>query len=222
MITLFEDVLTIIIKEYQEMQYSKRRMILLFVAVLIPLAFLIDSSNSLFSMDVLLILTPLMVSVSASSQLALYTILEEKSNKTLEVLLSLKISKLSIILGKTVISTIFGFILSVISFILMWFILTYVKVIYFDFTLGFIIISLLICHISSNIAILSSLLFTDIKIAPTISIIFMFLFLLFISVLLSIVKFNYVLIFIILIIFSIIVVYANVYILSNKVSLITK
>lgn len=222
MITLFEDVLTIIIKECQEMQYSKRRMIMLFVAVLIPLAFLIDSSNSLFPMDVLLILTPLMVSVSTSSQLALYTILEEKSNKTLEVLLSLNISKLSIIFGKTAISTIFGFILSVISFILMWFILTYVKVIYFDFTLGFVIISLLICHISSNIAILSSLLFTDIKIVPTISTIFMFLFLVLISVLLSIVKFNYVSIFIILIIFSIIVVYANVYILSNKVSLITK
>ena len=222
MSTLFEDVSTIIIKEYQEMQYSKKRMILLIVAVLMPLVFFIDPSNSLFSMDMLLILIPLMVSVTISSQLALYTILEEKSNKTLEVLLSLRISKLSIILGKTAISTIFGFILSIISFTFMWFILTYVKVIYFNFTFAFLIMSLLICHISSNIAILSTLLFTDIKIVPTISTIFMFLFLILISALLSILKLNYISIFTILIIFSIIVVYANVYILSNKVSLITK
>lgn len=222
MSTLFEDVSTIILKEYQEMQYSKKTMILLFVGVLIPLTFLLDSSNSLFPMDILLILIPLMVSVSISSHLALYTILEEKNNKTLEVLLSLDISKLSIILGKTAIPTMFGFILSVISFIFMWFILTYVKIIYFNLTFGFIIMSLLICYISSNIAILSTLLFTDIKIAPIISTIFMFLFSIFISALLSILKLNYISIFTILVIFSIIVVYANVYILSNKVSLITK
>lgn len=223
MSNLVKDVITISTKEYWELKGSYKRILLLSMVVFAPLIFLMDSSNSVIPIQSIAIIMPFLISFCMSAQLSLYTVLDEKQSNTLEVLLSLDISRLSIVVGKTIIPTLLGFLLGMLYCLAMKVSTIYfLQDIIFNLNIQEVIVAIIICYAGSNVSLFTTLLFTDIKVAPTISLIIISAIGIGIYKLVCIIGFSYIYIAIILIILSLLMTALNVFILSNKVSLITK
>jgi len=108
----------IIKKEFWEWRYSLKKIAILGVVFLFPII-AYNSEGSIFVAassvgGVLIILT----AVGGITQITAESILAEKKNKTLEILVSTRLSTISIILGKIIPGMIVGLILSVIMFLI--------------------------------------------------------------------------------------------------------
>ena len=167
---MLQEIYTIMLKEVWELLSSKRAFLFVLLGASIPVVALIYARNkndNLLPIDLVVMFYPMLIAYIASMQFLVFSIIEEKKQKTLEVLMSLNMKKISIILGKVIPVTVIAYGASLIS-------LTQVKLLtildpyymqyQFTLTLSLLVIPLFLAFIGSNLCILSTLLFPDEKV----------------------------------------------------------
>ncbi len=111
---IVSDVVTMTRKEVWELRYSSRNL-LWFLALLAGLSVIFisgDSARGLMSIGVFAQVTPALIAFGIAGQMSLDSILGEKKAGTLEVLLSTRLSSLAIVVAKTLIPVMIGYIFS--------------------------------------------------------------------------------------------------------------
>ena len=175
------DILTIALKEIWELKYSIKNFLLLFVAFLLLMIFVIitfDNSISLIPASLFPLFIVCIIAVGASGQIALYTILGEKTSKTLEVLLSTGIAPYAIIIGKIIPGTITGCILSVLAYIAMFIFTSFSETFpLLNINWFLLIIPFFLSYFAGGISIIVTIWVPDEKIAPLIGTLIIFSFL---------------------------------------------
>lgn len=111
-----KDIVTVVLKEFWELRHSLRHLywMVVWLALLAFIAFG-DTSKSILPTTTILAFFPSMIAMAGSGQIALDSILSEKKSKTLEVLLSTRISTLAIVMGKIIPPTIIGYLFSLLA-----------------------------------------------------------------------------------------------------------
>lgn len=110
-------ILAIAKKEIYELIYSKKTFLLLFIGCSIPaLALSLQDNNYLFPPEISAIIFTAAIAYFASIQFLLYSIIDEKKQNTLEVLLAYDIKKIHIVLGKVLPASVISLIFSLITF----------------------------------------------------------------------------------------------------------
>lgn len=220
---ILNDILTISYKEYIEIKYSYKRLLLPLCVVFAPILFLTNTSNSILPLNVLALILPLLMAFCASSQLSIYTIIDEKQNNNLEVLLSLDISRLSIIIGKSIIPAIIGFILSIGCILVLKLVVIYSdKNILFNVRYDYLLMTMMICYLGAIISMFTSLLCPDIKVSPIYSMIVFVIVMFILYITIKTIGFYSGLLISIVFIISILMTIISSWMIKNKVSLITK
>jgi len=175
------DILTIVLKEIWELKHSIKNFFLLFVAFLLLMIFVIitfDNSRSLIPASLFPLFLVYMIAIGASGQIALYTILGEKTSKTLEVLLSTGIAPYAIIIGKIIPGTMVGYILSVLAYIAMFIFASFSKTFpLLNINWFLLIIPFFLSCFAGGISIAVTIWVPDEKIAPLIATLIIFSFL---------------------------------------------
>ncbi|WPC42768.1 hypothetical protein [Clostridium sp. JS66] len=216
------EILCIMQKEYWEIKsMGKKELIMIFIVSFLPLILLFKCPHSLLPKNTLAIFFPLVVSFVISGQLGFYSVLKEKKEKTLEVLLCSKVSIFSIVLGKILLPAIIGYVLSIFSIVCLKFGLLFInpadRVEINDLVL---LLSIIISYAGCSISMLSTLLFPDEKVAPIISGIFMFVLAIIIYEISKTFGFSIFITFCCLISICIISTFIDVWILKNRKSFI--
>lgn len=167
------DIGTIIKKEYWGIKRGVKNLVLCFLLVLImPLIIKLHSERSILPLNIFFVLIPILVSLGTSGQLSMYTIWEEKKGNTLEFLLSTRISKYAIILGKALFPTLLGYILSLLSILALKIISCSIFELYKEsLNIFYFIILFFITFIASLITIFIQIFMEGEKFTPSISII---------------------------------------------------
>ena len=175
------DILTIVLKEIWELKHSIKKLYLLFIAFLLPMILAIiifDDSRSLISASLLPLFFVCIIAIGTSAQIALYTILGEKTSKTLEVLLSTGIAPYAIIIGKIIPGTVTGYILSVLAYIAMFIFTSFSKTFpLLNINWFLLIIPFFLSCFAGGLSIAVTIWVPDEKIAPLIGTLIIFSFL---------------------------------------------
>ncbi len=111
---IISDIATMTLKEVWELRYSSRNM-LWFLALLAGFGFIFisgDTGRGLMSIEMFAQVTPALIAFGIAGQMSLDSILGEKKAGTLEVLLSTRLSPLAIVVAKTLIPVMIGYIFS--------------------------------------------------------------------------------------------------------------
>ena len=166
-----EDVITVIRKEIWELRYSAKNLYWLLLVFVLPIVLpRMDTSRSLVSITIIIALLPSIVAMALSGHIIFDSILGEKKAKTLEILLSTKMSKIAIVLGKAIPAIGVGYILSQLS--LLGFILFPIPDLPFVtsstawLVFGF---PLLVSYAAACLGMVTAILVPDEKIAPTVA-----------------------------------------------------
>lgn len=111
---IVSDIVTMTLKEVWELRYSRRNM-LWFLALLAGFGFIFisgDTGRGLMSIGMFAQVTPALIAFGAAGQMSLDSILGEKKAGTLELLLSTRLSLLAIVVAKTLLPVMIGYVLS--------------------------------------------------------------------------------------------------------------
>ncbi len=165
------DIETIVLKELWELRHSIRHLywMVVWLALLAFIAFG-GTGKSILPLTVVLAYFPSMIALAGSGQIALDSVLGEKKSKTLEILLSTKISTLAIVIGKIIPPTVIGYLFSLLGVgFLMSLPLAGTS---FSITPGtawlIFVYPLLTSYLASCISIVSTIIVPDEKVAPMI------------------------------------------------------
>jgi ABC-type Na+ efflux pump permease subunit len=102
-------------KELWDLKHSLRRWYWFVPMLALPLVSKLGPGHNSIPMWLWFALLPSLYAMAGSGQTAMDSILHEKQTKTLEVLLSTNMSPLSIILGKVILATAFGYLGAIVS-----------------------------------------------------------------------------------------------------------
>lgn len=216
------EVLCIMLKEYWGVKsMGKKELFMILICSFLPLILLFKDPHSLLPKSTLAIFYPLIVSFAVSGQIGFYSILEEKKEKTLEILLCSKISIFSIVLGKILLPAIIGYALSIFSIACLKFGLLFINPAdRFQINELVLLFSIIISYAGCSISMLVTLFFPDEKVAPSISGVFMFVLAIIIYEVSKKFGFSMIVVLSFLIGICIISTFINVWILKNRKSFI--
>ncbi|SHH90699.1 hypothetical protein [Clostridium grantii] len=172
-----QDILTIIRKEFWQLEISKKRIFIVIIFILLPVVGIsynvfITDERALLPINSIAIFLSILIAISLSSQLSLNTILDEKKTKTLESLLATNISKFAIIIGKVMPPVIISTAISILSLLLLKIyslIILNQNNISINYSISLFYIIFILSYFSSCITVLMTILITDEKIIPVIS-----------------------------------------------------
>lgn len=108
------DIVTMTLKEVWELRHSRRNM-LWFLALLVGFSFILmrgEGTYALLTKQMFASITPAAIALGVAGQMSLDSILGEKKAGTLELLLSTRLSPLAIVVAKTLLPVMIGYVLS--------------------------------------------------------------------------------------------------------------
>jgi ABC-type Na+ efflux pump permease subunit len=220
-----KEIIPIAFKEIFELKSSKKVFLLLFIGASVPTLVMIfnsKGSDSLLPLEMMITLYPICIAYFASIQFLMYSIIEEKRQKTLEILLSMNIKKISIILGKVIPAAIISCFFSLVTLgqlKILSIVTTYIGTV--NISLFLIICLFIVAYLGTNVCLLSSLLILDEKVIFTV---FFSLSVLIGYILISVNKYisiSQVELLLALLVLSVLITLLNNYMFIKKVDLIT-
>lgn len=166
-----KDITNVTRKEFWELKHSVRHLYWLLAWILLPVLLVFgDTSRSLVPVSFLFLFLPSLLALIISGQIVLDTILGEKKAKTLEVLLSTHMSPTAIIMGKIIPAIIIGYALSQIGLLGLNMFSLLDGLPEALSTKWFLIINPLVtAYLTSCLAVMTTILVPDEKIAPTVA-----------------------------------------------------
>lgn len=111
---IVSDIVTMTLKEVWELRHSRRNM-LWFLALLVGFSFILmrgEGTYALLTKQMFASITPAAIAMGVAGQMSLDSILGEKKAGTLELLLSTRLSLLAIVVAKTLLPVMIGYVLS--------------------------------------------------------------------------------------------------------------
>lgn len=117
---IINDIICVFIKEWWQACNNKKLVLITLSVSILPLIGAFKCSNSLLPMDYLRNVYLIFVSFFASSNIMQTIIIDEINFKTLDVLVTSRLSKLSIIIGKLLLGVVFGLGTTIISLLLLY------------------------------------------------------------------------------------------------------
>lgn len=111
---IVSDIVTMTLKEVWELRYSSRNMFW-FLALLVVYSIIFmssDTTHGIMTIGMFAQVTPALIAFGIAGQMSLDAILGEKKAGTLEVLLSTRLSLLAIVVAKTLIPVMIGYVFS--------------------------------------------------------------------------------------------------------------
>lgn len=120
MIKFLNDIKCVFLKELWQITNKKKVILSSLLIALMPLIIAFECNNSILPMDYLRTVLPVSISYITCISIMQTIIIDEINYKTLDILLTSKLSKLGIIIGKLLLGVFFGLLYSVISLILLY------------------------------------------------------------------------------------------------------
>ncbi|MGE5628058.1 MAG: hypothetical protein ACM3X7_08045 [Solirubrobacterales bacterium] len=152
-----------LLKELWEIKADWKKLIWMLLMVLLPLICLYPTRFPIMPQQLKPIYLVTIVAFGISGQISLNSLIREKNNKTLDIILCANIPKYSVIIGKTLLATFIGYLYCIISLFLLkaGAIMIPSSKINIGITELFIILPLAVAYLASSINIFTNLLVRD-------------------------------------------------------------